>query len=132
MDRRYVTRILILTGAMALVTLGLFWAKIVTIPVYTWFGLLYLLLITLLIHAFVRAARNQANSLIRRLMIASILRMFLGILFLAITLYNVKPVNLHFVIFYCLYFCVFLLFEISQMRTNLRPDLKPRPNNENA
>lgn len=132
MDSRYVTRIIILSALLAAISAGLHFGQVVNLPSYNWFGLIYLLLITLLIHAFVHAARDNANSLIRRLMIASILRMFLGILFLGITLYNMKPVNLHFVIFYCLYFCVFMVFEISQMRTNLRPDLKPRPNNGNA
>lgn len=132
MNGAYLTRMLILTALLAVISLVFQLTGYAQLPVYNWFGLIYLLGVTVLIHAFIEAARDRANALIRRLMIGSILRMFLGILFLAVTLYNIKPVNLHFVLFYCVYFCVFMVFEISQMRTNLRPDLKPRPKNGNA
>jgi F0F1-type ATP synthase assembly protein I len=132
MNGRYAVRLIILVLLMVMVTAVLQWTGTVNLPGYNWIGLGFLVLITGLIHMFVHAAGENPNSLIRRLMIGSILRMFLGILFLAITLYNMRPVNLHFVIFYCAYFCVFMVFEISQMRTNLRPDSKPRPNNGNA
>lgn len=132
MDRNYSITLLILTTVLAGVSILLSALDILNLPSYNWLGLAYLLAITLLIHAFVYAAKDNANSLIRRLMIASLLRMFLGILFLAVTLFIMQPVNLHFVLSYCVYFCVFMVFEISQMRTNLRPDLKQRPKNENA
>jgi hypothetical protein len=132
MKSRYAIVLLSLSSIMAILSLLAQQMNWLQIPWYTWLGLAYLTTITLLIHGFVQAAKENPNSVIRRLMVGSMLRMFLGILFLAITLFNVKPVNLHFVILYCIYFCVFMVFEISQMRTNLRPDLKQRPNNGNA
>lgn len=132
MDRSYTVKLLLIAAVLAMITFGLQLSGVAKVPMYNWFGLVYLVGVTLLIHAFVHAAKENPNSVIRRLMIASLMRMFFGILFLAITLLNVRPVNLHFVIFYCIYFCVFMLFEISQMRTNLRPDSKPRSKNENA
>jgi hypothetical protein len=132
MKDKYFQRLLLIFGAMAAITaicMGMKWA---VLPGYNWLGLVFLVAVTGLIHLFVGAAKDNANSLIRRMMVGSMLRMFLGILFLAITLYNKRPVNLHFVIFYCSYFSILMVFEISQMRTNLRPDLKQRPNNANA
>lgn len=132
MAKPYTKRILVISIILALLSIGAELFKLVSLPLYTWVGLLYLTALTWLIHLFVEAAKDNPNALIRRLMIASILRMILGLLFLVITLFNFRPVNLNFVIFYCVYFCVFMLFEISQMRANLRPDLKQRPNNGNA
>lgn len=132
MKDKYFQRLLLISGIMAAITaicMGMKWA---VLPNYNWLGLVFLVAVTGLIHLFVSAAKDNANSLIRRMMVGSMLRMFLGILFLAITLYNKRPVNLHFVIFYCSYFSILMVFEISQMRTNLRPDLKQRPNNANA
>jgi F0F1-type ATP synthase assembly protein I len=105
MNGRYAVRLIILVLLMVMVTAVLQWTGTVNLPGYNWIGLGFLVLITGLIHMFVHAAGENPNSLIRRLMIGSILRMFLGILFLAITLYNMRPVNLHFVIFYCAYLC---------------------------
>ncbi len=125
-------RLIILAAALAIITFAIQILKITMIPNYNWLGLVYLVLITWLIHSYVYAASANSNSLIRRLMVASLLRMILGILFLAITLFNNRPAHIPFVIFYCSYFCVLMLFEILNMRTNLRPDLKQRPKNENA
>jgi hypothetical protein len=132
MKLSYTLRLFILAAVLALVTFAAQISKMAIIPNYNWMGLGYLVLITWLIHSYVYAASANPNSLIRRLMVASLLRMILGILFLAITLFNNRPAHIPFVIFYCSYFCVFMLFEILNMRTNLRPDLKQRPKNENA
>jgi protein-S-isoprenylcysteine O-methyltransferase Ste14 len=132
MSKIYTLRLLLLTLIMAVGTQIAVFLKAVDLPIYNWVGLAYLLLLTLAIHAYVRAASDNGNSLIRRLMVASILRLIAALVFLLITLFNTRPIQVHFVIFYCLYFCAFMVFEISQMRTNLRPDLKPRPKNENA
>lgn len=132
MARSYNLKLVLIIAVLAASTIGAEWAGITHLPLYTWLGLAYLSALTWLIHKFVTAASDNPNSVIRRLMIASIMRMILGLLFLVITLFNVQPMNLHFVIFYCVYFCVFMVFEISQMRANLRPDSKQRPKNENA
>ncbi len=97
-----------------------------------WGGLVFLALVTGLIHWYIFGPKGTENAVLRRLMVGSMLRMFTGVLFLAITLYNIRPVSMFFVFSYCSYFCLFLVFEIWEMRTNLRPDSKPRPKNENA
>lgn len=129
---RYLIKVSLLTLFMAigLVVTGLIMHAAVSKSNYI--GLVYLFLVTVLIHWFIFGQKGTENGLIRRMMVGSMLRMFLGVIFLAISLYNIRPADLFFVVSYCLFFCVFLVFEISEMRTNLRPDSKPRPKNENA
>lgn len=62
------------------------------------------------------------NKRIRRLMIGSMMRLFLVVIFLAISLFNMLEVELTFVVVYGLSFLFFLFFDILEMRTNLRPD----------
>lgn len=62
------------------------------------------------------------NKRIRRLMIGSMVRLFLVVIFLAISLFNMLEVELTFVFVYGLSFLFFLFFDILEMRTNLRPD----------
>jgi len=69
---------------------------------------------------------DNPNAVVRRMMVASMLRILLTAAFLLITLIAFKPVSIIFVTFYCAYFALFLLFEISQKRYKLRPDFKPR------
>lgn len=129
---RYIYRLLITAAALLIITeLIAYFGKWNLIPA-TYAGLLFLVAVTLLIHVFTFYSKGTDNAMIRRLMVGSMLRMFLGVLFLAISLFNIKPVNLFFVFSYCSYFCIFLVFEIWEMRTNLRPDSKPRTKDENA
>ncbi len=85
-------------------------------------GIIFLSLLNMGMHAFVVAARRKAGgATIRRIMIASFVRMLLALLFLVITFINLKPVSMIFTLSYCLYFAFLLVYEISEMRSNLRP-----------
>lgn len=128
----YLTRLLVVTLCMVLGTIAAAYFGHRAVISAVWLGLGFLTALTVLIHWFIFGQKGTENAVIRRMMVGSMMRIFLGVIFLAITLYNIRPVNLFFVVSYCLYFSVFLVFEISQMRTNLRPDLKRRPKNENA
>ena len=55
-------------------------------------------------------------------MIASMLRLFLVVIFLGISLFNMPKVELGFVAGYIVTFLLFLFFDIREMRTKLRPD----------
>jgi hypothetical protein len=67
------------------------------------------------------AKHKNGSATIRRIMIASFVRMLLALIFLVITFINLKPVSWIFTLSYCLYFAFLLVFEISEMRSNLRP-----------
>jgi hypothetical protein len=112
---------------MAAITFGLqsFWP--LQVPPYTYFSLLYLYVLMAFLHYLVFGKQtNNANAVVRRMMVASMLRLLLTAAFLLITLMAFKPVSVIFISFYCAYFALFLLFEISQKRYKLRPDFKPR------
>ena len=85
-------------------------------------GIVFLSLLNMGMHAFVVAAkRKSGGATIRRIMIASFVRMLLALMFLVISFINLKPVSWIFTASYCLYFAFLLVFEISEMRSNLRP-----------
>jgi hypothetical protein len=132
MFQGYLNKLLLITSILIIGSGTIEAMHWLSIPDYTWAGLVYLALLTYGIHRFVKASGTNPNAAVRRLMLASIMRLFGALIFLLITLVNTRPVNKIFLGFYCAYFCVFLLFEISQLRTNLRPDSEPRPKNENA
>ncbi len=65
-------------------------------------------------------------------MIGSMVRLFLVLIFLAISLFNMKPIQFPFVIVFGLTFLFFLFFDILEMRTNLRPDSEKLNKNSNV
>lgn len=130
--RNYTIRLFTLSALLGLVTAGAGLIGRYAFPDLVWGGLAFLTFLTFLIHYFIFGSARTPNSMVRRMMIGSMLRMFLGVIFLAISMFNLKPVNIFFVVAYCAYFLAFMLFEIWEMRTNLRPDSSTRPKNENA
>ena len=68
--------------------------------------------------------KQDPNKGIRKLMIASMLRLFLVVIFLGISLFNMPKVELGFVAGYIVTFLLFLFFDIREMRTKLRPESK--------
>jgi hypothetical protein len=119
--------LLALTLLMAAVTVVLQGLMKLSVPVYTYLGLGFLFLMMCFLHHLVFGRKtDNPNAVVRRMMVASMLRILLTAAFLLITLIAFKPVNIIFVTFYCAYFALFLLFEISQKRYKLRPDFKPR------
>ena len=65
-------------------------------------------------------------------MIGSMVRLFLVLIFLAISLFNMKPIQFHFVVVFGITFLFFLFFDILEMRTNLRPDSEKSNKNSNV
>jgi hypothetical protein len=125
--KTYFQHISLLTGIMllAVVIYNLFAAD--TIPFYGYFGLLFLSGLSAFIHYFIYGnPKSDPQKSIRRMMIGSMLRMVLSILFLAITLFSFRPVSVPFVISYTGSFFLLMLFEIYSIRRKLRPDLKTR------
>lgn len=123
----YYTWIAALTGLAAFATYITSMAFLkADMPVYTYIGLVYLALVMVLMHYMVYGRPGDSKVVVRRMMVATMLRMILALVYLLITLSNFKPVNLYFVGAYCAYFLLFLLFEISQIRHNLRPDFNQR------
>lgn len=119
--------LLALTLLMAAVTVVLQGLMKLSVPVYTYLGLGFLFLMMCFLHHLVFGRKtDNPNAVVRRMMVASMLRILLTAAFLLITLIAFKPVSIIFVTFYCAYFALFLLFEISQKRYKLRPDFKPR------
>jgi len=72
------------------------------------------------------------NKKIRRFMIGSMVRLFLVLIFLAISLFNMKPIQFPFVVVFGITFLFFLFFDILEMRTNLRPDSEKPNKNSNV
>ena len=119
---------------MALSTLLADWvSKKVSVPVDAYFGLLYLVLIFWALRYYVsKSSITNPNQWVRRAMTSSMLRLLAVLTFLLITLINRGKADLVFTSAYCLYFLLFLLFEMSEKRSNLRPDSNNGPKKENA
>lgn len=119
---------------MALSTLLADWvSKRVSVPVDAYFGLLYLVLIFWALRYYVsKSSITNPNQWVRRAMTSSMLRLLAVLTFLLITLINRGKADLVFTSAYCLYFLLFLLFEMSEKRSNLRPDSNNGPQKENA
>jgi len=101
------------------------------LPAISYAGVVYLGALFSLVRYFTHHDQNiTENQKIRRLMIGSMLRLFLVLIFLVISLFNMKPLEMSFVVIFGLTFIFFLFFDILEMRTNLRPDSE-KPN-ENA
>lgn len=105
----------------------------VSVPVDAYVGLLYLVVIFWSLRYYVsRANISNPNQWVRRAMTSSMLRLLAVLTFLLITLLNRGKADLVFTSAYCLYFLLFLLFEMSEKRSNLRPDSNNGPQKENA
>ena len=132
--REYNIKIMGLGVMMALSTLLDDWvSKKVSVPVDAYFGLLYLVLIFWALRYYVsKSSITNPNQWVRRAMTSSMLRLLAVLTFLLITLINRGKADLVFTSAYCLYFLLFLLFEMSEKRSNLRPDSNNGPQKENA
>jgi hypothetical protein len=104
----------------------------VTLPAYTYTGLVYLFLVFTFLKVWVGKTEGleNKNKWIRRSMIASMLRMVMALLFIVITFINTGKADIPFTVLYCVYFVLFLLFEISEKRINLRPDSSDQSNSQ--
>lgn len=132
--REYNIKIVGLGAMMAVSTFLADWVSAkVSVPVDAYLGLLYLVLIFWSLRYYVsRANVSNPNQWVRRAMTSSMLRLLAVLTFLLITLLNRGKADLVFTSAYCLYFLLFLLFEMSEKRSNLRPDSNNGPQKENA
>ena len=132
--REYNIKIVGLGAMMAVSTFLADWVSAkVSVPVDTYVGLLYLVVIFWSLRYYVsRANVSNPNQWVRRAMTSSMLRLLAVLTFLLITLLNRGKADLVFTSAYCLYFLLFLLFEMSEKRSNLRPDSNNGPQKENA
>lgn len=87
-------------------------------------AVVYNLVVFSVIHRFIIKDVGDANKSIRRVMIGSMLRLFLSVIFLAISLFNLGKVDIGFVTVFISSFILFLFFDISKISTKLRPDSK--------
>lgn len=105
----------------------------VSVPMEAYLGLGYIMLIFWALRYYVsKASVSNPNQWIRRSMTSSMLRLLAVVTFLLITLVNKGKTDLVFTSAYCLYFLLFLLFEMSEKRSNLRPDSNKGSQKENA
>lgn len=132
--REYNIKIVGLGLMMALSTLLADWvSKKVAVPTDAYVGLLYLVIIFWSLQYYVsKSSVSNPNQWVRRAMTSSMLRLLAVLTFLLITLINRGKADLVFASAYCLYFLLFLLFEMSEKRSNLRPDSNNGPQKENA
>lgn len=125
-----ITALAVVLAVLLSILLKTGWVKI-SFPCYA--GLIFLYLLNLGIWYFVNGNPNRSgNAVVRRLMVGSFIRMFGSAIFLAIILLTIKPVDKIFVWSYFIIFCAFLVFEIWETRSKLRPDSKPRSIDKNA
>jgi len=75
-----------------------------------------------LINRWTTKDEKNPNQGIRRLMISSMIRLFVVVIYLGISLYNFRPLELKNVLIYVFSFLLYLFFDIYEMRTKLRPD----------
>lgn len=95
-------------------------------------GVLFLFLLNYVIHNFVHKKINEPKAFVRRVMSGTMLRLLGAVLFMAITLISSKKMDLFFVVSYLLSFLVFLIFELSEISSNLRLVSKKETKSEDA
>jgi len=103
------------------------------VPADVYWGLLFLVALFWALRYYVdRSQVGNPNQWIRRAMFSSMIRLMGVLTFLLISVLREGKANLIFVLLFGLYFILFLLFEMSEKRINLRPDLNHGPQKENA
>ena len=132
--KTYSVRLWVLGCLLGLVTgvVDYFNAKfVVTADVY--WGLVFLVSLFWALRYYVdRSQVANPNQWIRRAMISSMIRLMGVLTFLLISVLRQGKANVVFVIAFGLYFILFLSFEMSEKRINLRPDSNDGPSKENA
>jgi hypothetical protein len=132
--KTYSVRLWVLGCLLGLVTgvVDYFNAKfVVTADVY--WGLVFLVSLFWALRYYVdRSQVANPNQWIRRAMISSMIRLMGVLTFLLISVLRQGKANIVFVIAFGLYFILFLSFEMSEKRINLRPDSNDGPSKENA
>lgn len=131
--RKYIIK----ASLLALLLLVSVWVGVqitqVQISPISYVGILYLVVLFILVRYFTYHDTNiSENKKIRRFMIGSMVRLFLVLIFLAISLFNMKPIQFHFVVVFGITFLFFLFFDILEMHTNLRPDSEKPNKNSNV
>jgi len=132
--KTYSVRLWVLGCLLGLVTgvVDYFNAKIVVLADVYW-GLVFLVSLFWALRYYVdRSQVANPNQWIRRAMISSMIRLMGVLTFLLISVLRQGQANVVFVIAFGLYFILFLLFEMSEKRINLRPDSNDGPPKENA
>jgi Ca2+/Na+ antiporter len=105
----------------------------VAVPMEAYLGIVYMTIIFWALRYYVsKSSISNPNQWVRRAMTSSMLRLLAVLTFLLITLINKGKADLVFACVYCLCFILFLLFEMSEKRSNLRPDSNNGPQKENA
>lgn len=132
--KTYSVRLWVLGCLLGLVT-GLFDylnAKIIVTADVYW-GLVFLVSLFWALRYYVdRSQVANPNQWIRRAMISSMIRLMGVLTFLLISVLRQGKADIVFVITFGLYFILFLSFELSEKRINLRPDSNDGPSKENA
>ena len=118
----YQTRTIFLT--FSILCSIFFAAKITSNEIHSWvyFGIVFMGGLFLLINRWTTKDEKNPNQGIRRLMISSMIRLFVVVIYLGISLYNFRPLELKNVLIYVFSFLLYLFFDIYEMRTKLRPD----------
>ena len=132
--KTYSVRLWVLGCLLGLVTgvVDYFNAKIV-VPADVYWGLVFLVSLFWALRYYVdRSQVANPNQWIRRAMISSMIRLMGVLTFLLISVLRQGKANVVFVIAFGLYFILFLSFEMSEKRINLRPDSNDGPSKENA
>lgn len=129
----YIIKFSVLSTAMILsVALAKMFTKY---PINSWIylGIIYLAVLFIAVHYFtLHDDKNNPNKGIRKIMMGTMIRLFATVIFLIISVMNNGKPELGFVLTYLLSFLLFLFFDISEMRSKLRPDLEKSKNNTNA
>ena len=105
----------------------------IVVPADVYWGLVFLVSLFWALRYYVdRSQVANPNQWIRRAMISSMIRLMGVLTFLLISVLRQGKANVVFVIAFGLYFILFLSFEMSEKRINLRPDSNDGPSKENA
>ena len=130
----YSVRIWVLGALLGIIT-GVvdFMSSKITVIADVYWALLFLVSLFWALRYYVdRSQVANPNQWIRRAMISSMMRLMGVLTFLLISVLRQGKANLVFVMAFGLYFILFLLFEMSEKRINLRPDSNDGPPKENA
>lgn len=130
MNKRFVISWLGFSLTFAIVLAILQASKALQVDKYSYAALGFLTLLNLVSYLFIKGKDGgMSKAVIRRVMIASMLRLFLAAIFLVISLKSMGFVNFHFVGIYCVLYLLFMLFDIYNLRSNLRPVSNPASEN---
>lgn len=127
--KKYFIYLCVLTLAISAIMLGLKNLSPLYVSKYSWFALLFFVLLSILVFGVTAYGMTRDNKTFIKLYFGgSAIRFLFCLGFLLIYLLFRRPVDLYFIATFLFLYILFTMFEIYSLMTKLRPDSKNKSN----